>query len=126
RRRAPWDREPPGRRAAAGGGARGRAGRRAGGRGVRPGARARRGRPKRVGMTSTAILAANRVNAARSTRPRTRAGKAAAARNALRHGLSLPVLADTALAAEAAALARRIAGEGAGEPRRSAAHRRGA
>ena len=37
------------------------------------------------------ILAANRANAARSTGPRSRAGKAAVARNALRHGLSLPV-----------------------------------
>jgi hypothetical protein len=69
------------------------------------------------------ILCANRANAARSTGPRTRAGKAAAARNALRHGLSLPVLADPALAAEVAVLARRIAGEGASEPRRAAALR---
>src|ERR1700751_3834829 len=69
------------------------------------------------------ILAANRANAARSTGPRTRAGKAAVARNALRHGLSLPVLADPALAAEAAALAGRIAGEGVSEARRAAALR---
>jgi hypothetical protein len=74
-------------------------------------------------MTSEAVLAANRANAARSTGPRTCAGKAAMARNALRHGLSLPVLADPALAAEAAALARRIAGEGASESRRAAALR---
>jgi len=69
------------------------------------------------------ILAANRANAARSTGPRTRAGKAVVAHNALRHGLSLPVLADPALAGEAAALAQRIAGEGAGEARRAAALR---
>ena len=74
-------------------------------------------------MTSTAVCAANRANAARSTGPRTRAGKAAVARNALRHGLSLPVLADAALAAEVLALARRIAGEGASEARRAAAVR---
>jgi hypothetical protein len=74
-------------------------------------------------MTTTAVIAANRVNAARSTGPRTRAGKAAAARNALRHGLSLTVLADPALAGEVAELARRIAGEGASEPRRAAALR---
>src|SRR5258708_3798628 len=48
-------------------------------------------------MTSTTARAANRVNAARSTGPRTRAGKAA--------------------------LARRIAGEGASEARRAAALR---
>jgi len=65
-------------------------------------------------MTSAAVLAANRANAARSTGPRTRAGKAAVARNALRHGLTLPVLADATLAAEVSALAGRIAGPGAG------------
>jgi hypothetical protein len=74
-------------------------------------------------MTSAAVCAANRANAARSTGPRTRAGKAAVACNALRHGLSLPVLADAALAAEVLALARRIAGEGAPEARRVAAVR---
>src|SRR5262245_21393662 len=74
-------------------------------------------------MTSAAVCAANRANAARSTGPCTRAGKAAVARNALRHGLSLPVLADAALAAEVLALTRRIAGEGAPEARRVAAVR---
>ncbi len=74
-------------------------------------------------MTSAAVRAANRANAARSTGPRTRAGKAASARNALRHGLSLPVLADPALAPEAAAFAGRIAGPGASEARRAAALR---
>src|SRR5215831_16117835 len=74
-------------------------------------------------MTSAAVCAANRANAARSTGPRTRAGKLAVARNALRHGLSLPVLADPALAPEVAALARRIAGERASEARRAAAVR---
>src|SRR5215475_1858595 len=69
------------------------------------------------------ILAANRANAARSTGPRTRAGKAAVARNALRHGLSLPVLADPALAPEVAALAARIIGEGADPARHAAALR---
>ena len=74
-------------------------------------------------MTSAAVRAANCANAARSTGPRTRAGKAAVAHNALRHGLSLPVLADPTLAADVAALATRIAGEGASEPRRAAAIR---
>jgi hypothetical protein len=40
--------------------------------------------------------------------PRTRVGKAHAARNALRYGLSLPVLADPATAAQVDALARQI------------------
>ena len=69
------------------------------------------------------VRAANRANAARSSGPRTRAGKAAVARNALRHGLSLSVLADPELASEVAALARRIAGESASEARREAALR---
>ena len=69
------------------------------------------------------VLAANRANAARSTGPRTRAGKAVVARNALRHGLSVPVLADASLAAEAAALAQQIAGKDESEPRRAAALR---
>jgi hypothetical protein len=74
-------------------------------------------------MTTAAVRVANRANAARSTGPRTRAGKAAIARNALRHGLSLPVLADPALAPEVAALAARIFGEGADPTRHAAAVR---
>src|SRR5262249_13255751 len=69
------------------------------------------------------VRAANRANAARSTGPRTRAGKQRSARNALRHGLNQPVLADPGRAAEAADLARRIAGEDATEPHRAAALR---
>ena len=62
-------------------------------------------------MSSDRLRQANRANAARSTGPRSRAGKATAARNAQRYGLSLPVMADAALAPEVAALARAIAGE---------------
>jgi hypothetical protein len=51
-------------------------------------------------MVSSAKLRANRLNARASTGPRTRAGKAISARNALRHGLTLPIVIDDALAAE--------------------------
>ena len=40
--------------------------------------------------------------------PRTAAGKASSARNALRHGLSIPILADPATAAAVEALARQV------------------
>ena len=61
--------------------------------------------------------------AGRRTGPRTAHGKARVARNARRHGLSLPVAADTALAPEISALAREIAGDGASDARRAAAAR---
>jgi hypothetical protein len=54
---------------------------------------------------------ASRVNARASTGPRTAAGKARSRRNAFRHGLSLSVLADPALASEVDALAQKILGE---------------
>lgn len=56
---------------------------------------------------------ANRINARASTGPRTAAGKARASRNAQRHGLSLPALADPGWSAEITALAHKIAGEDA-------------
>ena len=43
--------------------------------------------------------------------PRTAAGKASSARNALRHGLSIPILADPATAAAVEALARQVMAE---------------
>ena len=64
-------------------------------------------------MTSARKLNANRANARASTGPRTAAGKKRATRNALRHGLSLSALGNPTLSAEAANLAREIAGEGA-------------
>ena len=74
-------------------------------------------------MTNAAQQRPNRANKPRSTGPRTRAGKAVAARNAWRHGLSLPVLADAALAPEVAALAQAIAGVDASAASRAAAAR---
>lgn len=61
---------------------------------------------------STRKRHANRRNARASTGPRTAAGKARSRGNAFRHGLSLSVLADPALACEVDALAQKILGEG--------------
>jgi hypothetical protein len=66
-------------------------------------------------MISILKLHANRNNARASTGPRTAAGKARTARNAKKHGLNLPIMADPSLAAEAKALAQEIAGEGAND-----------
>jgi hypothetical protein len=64
-------------------------------------------------VTSARKRAANRDNARASTGPRTAAGKARSARNARRHGLSVPALADPHYADEVKRLAATIAGEGA-------------
>ncbi len=58
-------------------------------------------------------LVANRRNAAKSTGPKSPAGKRIASRNAFKHGLAVPVRADPGLVARVDALSRRIAGEGA-------------
>jgi hypothetical protein len=62
-------------------------------------------------MTTTRQIEANRANAQRSTGPRTEQGKARASRNALRHGLSIPVLSDPGLSKQVEDLAHRIAKE---------------
>ncbi len=61
-------------------------------------------------MTSARKILANRSNARASTGPKTVRGRARAARNALRHGLSLPVYSDPVLSGEVDALARETAG----------------
>ena len=64
-------------------------------------------------MTSEHKIKANRANAQASTGPKTADGRARAARNALRHALSLPVCSNPALSEEVETLAREIAGPGA-------------
>jgi hypothetical protein len=72
-------------------------------------------------LTSDRKTQANRANARASTGPQTLRGRARAARNALRHGLSLPVCSDPALSDEVETLAREIAGPGASKERRELA-----
>jgi hypothetical protein len=64
-------------------------------------------------LTSDRKSRANRANARVSTGPNTFHGRARSARNAFRHGLSLPIQSDPALGEEAQALAREIAGPNA-------------
>ena len=64
-------------------------------------------------MISAGKINANRANARASTGPKTAKGRAHSARNACRHGLSLPVLADSGLSEEVEALASEIAGASA-------------
>ena len=61
-------------------------------------------------MTSARKTRANRANARASTGPRTAKGRTRSARNARRHGLSLPVLADPVLSQDVAELTREIVG----------------
>jgi hypothetical protein len=64
-------------------------------------------------VTSERKIRANRANAQASTGPQTNRGRARAAKNALRHSLSLPVCSNPALSEEVETLAREIAGPGA-------------
>ena len=61
-------------------------------------------------MTSRNKVRANRENAKDSSGPKTANGRARSARNALRHGLSLPVNSNPALSEVVETLAREIAG----------------
>jgi hypothetical protein len=61
-------------------------------------------------MTGERKIRANRANAQASTGPKTARGRSHAARNALRHALSLPVYSDPILSEEVEALAREIIG----------------
>jgi len=61
-------------------------------------------------VTTARKIRTNRANARASTGPRTAEGRNRSARNARRHGLSLPVLADPVLSQDVAELTRKIAG----------------
>ena len=62
-------------------------------------------------MASERQIAANRLNARKSTGPRSRAGKRRASRNAYRHGLASSGKPDAAIARKLDQLARQIAGD---------------
>jgi len=64
-------------------------------------------------MTSDRKIRANRANARASTGPKTTQGRIHSGRNALRHGLSLPVHSNQGLFEEIETLAREIAGSDA-------------
>ena len=64
-------------------------------------------------MTTARKIKANRENARASTGPKSSRGKARAAQNARRHGLSVSILADPIRSAEVEKLAHEIAGKGA-------------
>jgi hypothetical protein len=74
-------------------------------------------------LTSERKIRANRVNARASTGPQTHQGRARAARNALRHALTLPVYSDPLLSKEVETLAREIAGPDANEEAKELARR---
>ncbi|KLK90065.1 hypothetical protein AA309_27995 [Microvirga vignae] len=67
-------------------------------------------------MASPRKITANRVNAQRSTGPRSALGKAQSRHNAIKHGLAIPASALPELAPEIAALAKTIAKDAADDP----------
>ena len=66
-------------------------------------------------MTTERQIAANRLNAGKSTGPRSRATKKRASRNAYRHGLSLSLTSSAAIAKRLEMLARKIDGNSKNE-----------
>ncbi len=68
-------------------------------------------------------IKANRANARASTGPQTARGRARSARNAFRHGLSLPVESDQLLCEQVQTLTRQIAGSDTSVHTQILAHR---
>ncbi len=66
-------------------------------------------------MATERQIAANRLNAGKSTGPRSGAAKKRASRNAYRHGLSLSLTSSAAIAKRLDALARKIVGNSKNE-----------
>jgi hypothetical protein len=73
-------------------------------------------------LTTARKIETNRANARASTGPKTRHGRARAARNALRHSLSVPISSNPLLSEEVETLAREIAGPDANPEIRGLAH----
>src|SRR6516225_266051 len=78
---------------------------------------------RRSSLTSERKIRANRANAQASTGPKTAPGRARAARNSLRHALSVPVYSDPVLSKEVEALAEQIVGNYATAEIKELAHR---
>ena len=74
-------------------------------------------------MTSERKIKANRANARASTGPKTAHGRSHAARNAVRHALSLPVYADPVWSEEVESLTRQIIGTDADPEKQQLARR---
>ena len=74
-------------------------------------------------MTRERKIKANRANARASTGPKTAHGRSHAARNAVRHALSLPVYADPVWSEEVESLTRQIIGTDADPEKQQLARR---
>ena len=72
-------------------------------------------------MATEKQIRANRENAKKSTGPRTAAGRARSSRNALRHGLSLPVTLDAETSAKSDRIRQILVAEEDDEAKRMAA-----
>jgi len=72
-------------------------------------------------MATEKQIAANRANAKRSTGPKTKRGRHASSRNALRHGLSCPLPMDETVSIDVDNLVRMLVHEGTDDDQAAAA-----